>query len=865
MQRKVMGAALAAVLIAVSVLTLSPASSGAATNPQEGEHDVVVNTNPLDTTPHILDGNTQAVVDLGSKVIVGGKFTQVKRWNQPTVFTRNNIFAYDKATGAIDTTFVPQLDGQVTAMLQAADGKVFVSRPVQTVNGVAGGFLVKLDPVTGVSGHDASTPQPNGMVYDIHLHGGTFTSAAPSPSSATSSAPTSHGERRRPVSADRRTDVALHHRGHRLHPGHAPRRLARRHRRSSRSATSPRWGASTGRTSPSSTSAAPRPRSATWFTDGYRYGVCSSSYDTYIRDIDFSPDGSYFVVVFDRRLPGPALPLRHRRPLGDRTATGTVTPTWTDYTGGDTLSAVAVTGAAMYVAGHQRWANNAIPSGGDRKGPGGVDRVGIAALDAESGVPLSWNPGRERGITVWRMVPTADGPVRHERQPAHVRGRVAPPPHLPPRPRAAWRRPRRSRRRSRPSWPTRRLGRTGSPASGQLRSTGYDGTTLRHRDHADRRHELVVRWPASSSAPTAPTGSSPTARPGQPGRHHLDPRAELAEPEQHPGRRVRAGARLGRGRLLYRINNDRQPLRTGLHRGERAPELARHTVSGPGRRRQRLDRHQQPHGDRRQAVPRPHRRHAPAHRPRRRPSGDGHDRDRQRPTVGGLNWANTVALHTRGQAAPPPPPPRRTTSTRTTSTTSTGGPHCRASRSTPPPAPPPAPRRPRLGDVNGTKAFARQALGVLVPGDLQRGLGPGQPPHHVDRADAAAHRRQPGRRRGSSPAPTARSTSGRTWRAQQTASPVRLTIGSWARLELCATAGPAGTLTLAVDGSPVDLVHREHGDRRLRLGGDRRGRQQQLVRQLRRPGGRRAPRRAANSDIPSGWARWPMAGNNHDA
>ena len=27
------------------------------------------------------------------------------------------------------------------------------------------------------------------------------------------------------------------------------------------------------------------------------------------------------------------------------------------------------------------------------------------------------------------------------------------------------------------------------------------------------------------------------------------------------------------------------------------------------------------------------------------------------PTVGGLNWANTVALHTRGQAAPPPPPP----------------------------------------------------------------------------------------------------------------------------------------------------------------------------------------------------------------
>ena len=168
-----MGAALAAVLIAVSVLTLSPASTGAATNPQEGEHDVVVSTNPLDTTPHVLDGNTQAVVDLGGKVIVGGKFTQVKRWNQPTVFTRNNIFAYDKATGAIDTTFVPQLDGQVTGLLKAADGKVYVSGQFRNVNGVAGGYLVKLDPANGV--RDMSfNASPTGMVYDIHLHGSTL-------------------------------------------------------------------------------------------------------------------------------------------------------------------------------------------------------------------------------------------------------------------------------------------------------------------------------------------------------------------------------------------------------------------------------------------------------------------------------------------------------------------------------------------------------------------------------------------------------------------------------------------------------------------------------------------------------------------
>ena len=163
---------------------------------------------------------------------MGGKFTQVKRYNQAALFTRNNIFAYDKATGAIDTTFVPELDGQVTAMLKAADGNIYVAGQFKNVNGVAGGYLVKLNPVTGQK--VTALNDTERMVYDLHLHGGvlfaggTFTKIRNlvRTNSRCSTPPTGQA-----VGAD----DARHGRGHRHHPGHAPRRQPgrcppRRHR-----------------------------------------------------------------------------------------------------------------------------------------------------------------------------------------------------------------------------------------------------------------------------------------------------------------------------------------------------------------------------------------------------------------------------------------------------------------------------------------------------------------------------------------------------------------------------------------------------------------------------------------------------------
>jgi len=129
-------------------------------------------------------------------------------------------------------------------------------------------------------------------------------------------------------------------------------------------------------------------------------------FDTYMRDVDIAPDGGYFVIATtgaDRA--GSLCDTASRWELG-RTGSGQQ-PTWVDYTGGDTLYSVAITGPAVYVGGHQRWLNNPLRSGS--AGPGAVAREGIAALDPRNGLPLSWNPGRDRGVGAFALVSTPAG------------------------------------------------------------------------------------------------------------------------------------------------------------------------------------------------------------------------------------------------------------------------------------------------------------------------------------------------------------------------------------------------------------------------------------------------------------------------
>ena len=86
---------------------------------------------------------------------------------------------------------------------------------------------------------------------------------------------------------------------------------------------------------------------------------------------------------------------------------GLVNHTWINYTGCDSLYAVGADANAVYIGGHERWADN--PNGCDAAGPGAVSRPGLAAISATTGKALSWNPTRSLGIGAQDIEVTSAG------------------------------------------------------------------------------------------------------------------------------------------------------------------------------------------------------------------------------------------------------------------------------------------------------------------------------------------------------------------------------------------------------------------------------------------------------------------------
>lgn len=367
-------------------------------------HARVVSADPVDHTPHVLDGIVNAFALVGDTVVVGGRFTQVQEAGGRRTLHRTNLFAFDLATGHVLPDFAPLLDGPVYALAPGAGGTVYVGGEFMSVNRRGGAALVRSRLSDGttvpefaprVTGGGVSTMTRRGA----HLYvGGDFVRVGAAPRTAlarldaTTGAPdpdftiTPGRSRSGPVKV-----IALAATRDRLVVDGSFMTLDGLSR--------PQLGLID--------ISRPRATVAPWRTSAYA-ADCKPVFPTYVRGLDVSPDGTHFVVVTTGG------PVDTARKLCDTTARfetfsvgDDIKPTWVNFTGGDSLYSVAVTGAAIYVGGHQRWLDN--PHGRDSAGPGAVSRPGIGAIHPRTGKALSWNPTRERGIGVKAFLPHRGG------------------------------------------------------------------------------------------------------------------------------------------------------------------------------------------------------------------------------------------------------------------------------------------------------------------------------------------------------------------------------------------------------------------------------------------------------------------------
>src|SRR4249919_2489108 len=145
-----------AMALGVAALVLAPSAPAMAVQTPQ---DRLVSPLPVNWTPSAVDGSVQSIVQVGNTVLMGGDFTQVEAAGSTTVLSRPDILAFDATTGALSTTFLPQLDGEVEVIIPSADGKsVYVGGQFHTVNGKTTKSLTKLSLSDGTTVTAFKTP-----------------------------------------------------------------------------------------------------------------------------------------------------------------------------------------------------------------------------------------------------------------------------------------------------------------------------------------------------------------------------------------------------------------------------------------------------------------------------------------------------------------------------------------------------------------------------------------------------------------------------------------------------------------------------------------------------------------------------------
>ncbi|MFD0594928.1 hypothetical protein ACFQZ4_23170 [Catellatospora coxensis] len=152
--------------------TLAAVAVGAPVSAVSVQHAALVGQDPVNWTPHALDGTAFKILAIGGRIYVGGSFTQIRPSNSATVTTQRRLFAFNATTGAIDTTFKPVVDGTVRALVAAPDGQsLYIGGDFTNVNGVRSRGVERISATTGASVSGFTVPEINGGVDELMLAG----------------------------------------------------------------------------------------------------------------------------------------------------------------------------------------------------------------------------------------------------------------------------------------------------------------------------------------------------------------------------------------------------------------------------------------------------------------------------------------------------------------------------------------------------------------------------------------------------------------------------------------------------------------------------------------------------------------------
>ncbi len=172
-------ALLLALAVVLPVLTFA-APTVASASELEVPHTSLVPEIPRIDFPDILDGDVYAIEEIDNWIVAGGDFTQV-RLSDGTIISQANLVAFDKDTGALIDTFLPQVDGEVLSLSRGANrGEILVGGRFNTIDGKGRKKIAKM--FTDGSVDSTWIANANAAVHDINFTdtgrlfvGGSFT------------------------------------------------------------------------------------------------------------------------------------------------------------------------------------------------------------------------------------------------------------------------------------------------------------------------------------------------------------------------------------------------------------------------------------------------------------------------------------------------------------------------------------------------------------------------------------------------------------------------------------------------------------------------------------------------------------------